>query len=80
MAKDLFSARQASQNEASSQDLLQYDCLPKAFRIQVNHLLKGAIGKYAMGIHLGGILVYRSRTAGGTPCTRNSSGKRACPG
>src|SRR5208337_620123 len=44
----------ASQNEASSQDLLQYDCLPKAFRIQVNHLLKGAIGKYAMGIHLGG--------------------------
>ncbi len=52
MSEDLFSARQAAPVEANGPDLLQYDSLPRAFRIQIINLLKATIGKVEMGRHL----------------------------
>jgi len=54
MSKDLFSTRQAAPKVTSCEDFLEYNTLSKTFRIQVIHILKGAIGRWERGIHLGG--------------------------
>jgi AbiJ N-terminal domain 4 len=53
MVDELFSARLFGAGGPGGPDVLQYDDLPKAFRTQVNHLLKGTIGRYDLSVHLG---------------------------